>query len=223
MIQYFKYGIIDILNHNEFIFTDRTGVFNVGEVKHSEDYTLLDKYLSGDRESGEKLFSNAYPSIKRYVFSCTKGDSFLSESDKEDIISESMMRAITNQHLYNGSSKFQTFIIGYSKNIILEKRRKRAKESKNVISIDDTMSIESINPINIIIKKEKLETLQEALNMLSEDQRTILVLRIFNDMPFKQVAILVGKSEDAVDSLFRRAIVSFKNNFEKIYKRATDF
>lgn len=85
------------------------------------------------------------------------------------------------------------------------------------------MSIESINPVNIVIKKEQLETIQKALNMLSEDQRTILVLRIFNEMPFKQVALLAGKSEDAVDSLFRRAIISFKNNFEKIYKRATDF
>lgn len=195
----------------------------MGEVVHSEDFTLLDKYLSGDRESGEKLFGKAYPSLKKYVFSCTKSDSFLSESDKEDIISESMMRAITNQHLYNGSSKFQTFIIGFAYNIILEKRRKIAKESKNVISIEDTMSIESINPINIIIKKEQIETIQEALNMLSEDQRTILVLRIFNDMPFKQVALFAGKSEAATDSLFRRAIISFKNNFEKIYKRATDF
>lgn len=199
------------------------GVFNMGEVKHPEDYKLLDNYLSGDRESGEKLFGNAYPSLKKYVFSCTKSDLFLSESDKEDIISESMMRAINNQHLYNGSSKFKTFIIGYANNIILEKRRKIAKESKNVISIEDTMSIESINPINIIIKKEQIETIQEALNMLSEDQRTILALRIFNDMSFKQVAQFSGKSESATDSLFRRAIISFKNNFEKIYKRATDF
>lgn len=199
------------------------GELNMGEVKHPEDLNLLDKYLCGDRESGEKLFGNAFPSIKRYVFSYTKGDSFLSESDKEDIILESMMRAITNQHLYNGSSKFQTFIIGIAHNIILEKRRKKAKETKDVISIEDTMSIESINPINIIIKKEQLEAVQEALNMLSDEQKTILVLRIFNDMPFKQVALLSGKSEAAVDSLFRRAIIAFKNNFEKIYKRATDF
>lgn len=198
-------------------FTDRMGVFNVAEIKHPEDFNLLDKYLSGDRESGEKLFGNAYPALKNYVFSCTKNDSFLSESDKGDIISESMMRAINNQHLYNGSSKFQTFIIGYARIIILEKRRKKAKESKNVISIEDTMSIESINPINIIIKKEQIETIQEALNMLSEDQRTILALRIFNDMSFKQVAQYAGKSESATDSLFRRAIISFKNNFEKIY------
>lgn len=199
----------------------------MGEVKHPEDLNLLDKYLSGDREAGEKLFGNAYPSIKRYVFSCTKGDTFLSESDKEDIISESMMRAISNQHLYNGSSKFQTFIIGYAHNIILEKHRKKAKESKNIISIEDALNVEGIdlydNPVKIIVKKEQIDAVKEALNMLSDEQRTIIVLRVFNDMPFKLVAQLAGKSEDAVDSLFRRAIISFKNNFEKIYKRATDF
>lgn len=125
-------SIIDEFNKNGFVFTNRMGVFNLGEVKHPEDLELLDKYLSGDRESGEKLFGIAYPYIKRYVFFSTKDDSFLSESDKEDIISESMMRSITNQHLYNGTSKFQTFIIGYSKKIILEKRRKKEKESNRL-------------------------------------------------------------------------------------------
>ncbi|OPX41880.1 RNA polymerase sigma factor YlaC [Ruminiclostridium hungatei] len=194
----------------------------MGEVKHPEDLDLLDKYLCGDRESGEKLFGNAYPSLKRYVFSCTKGNTYLSENDKEDIISESMMRAISNQHLYNGSSKFQTFIIGYAHNVILEKHRKKAKESKNIISIEDALNVEGIdlydNPVKIIVKKEQIDAVKEALNMLSDEQRTIIVLRVFNDMPFKLAAQLAGKSEDAVDSLFRRAIISFKNNFEKIYK-----
>ena len=194
----------------------------MGEVKYPEDINLLDKYLRGDREPGEKLFGNAYPSLKRYVFSNTKGNTYLSESDKEDIISESMMRAISNQHLYNGSSKFQTFIIGYAYKIILEKQRKIAKESKNIISIEDALNVEGIdlydNPVKIVVKKEQIDAVKEALSMLSDEQRTIIVLRVFNDMPFKQAAQLAGKSEDAVDSLFRRAIISFKNNFEKIYK-----
>jgi len=199
----------------------------VSEVKYPEEFALLDKYLCGDKKAGEELFGSAYPSVKKYVLACTKSDTVLSESDKEDIISEAMMRAVDNQYTYNGSSKFQTFIIGYVKNIILEQRRKKAKELTKIVSSADMLKLEGIglfdNPLKVIVKKEQLEAVQQALNMLPEEQRTVLVLRIFNDMPFKQLASLVGKSDDAVDSLFRRSIRAFKNNFEKIYNGATDF
>lgn len=194
-------------------------------VKCPEELALLHKYLCGDKRAGEELFGSAYPSVKKYVFACTKSDTVLSESDKEDIIAEAMIRAIDKQHLYNGNSKFQTFIIGFVNNIILEQRRKKTKETK-IISINDVLSIESIdffdNPLKVIIKKEQLEVMQQALNMLPENQKTILELRIFNEMPFKQVASLVGKSDDAVDSLYYRSIKAFKNNFKKIYNGATD-
>ncbi len=203
------------------------GAFIVGELKYTEELELLDKYLCGDKDSGEKLFGSAYPCIKKYVFARTKSDTCLSESDKEDIILEAMKRAVDNLHLYNGSSKFQTFIIGYAKNIILEQRRKKVKESKNVILIDDVVSLEDIdlfsNPIKVIIKKEELEAVQKALDMLSVEQKTVLILRLFNGMSFKQLASFVDKSDAAVDSLFRRSIKTFKNNFTKVYNCATDF
>lgn len=199
----------------------------MSEIKCPEELALLHKYLCGDIRAGEELFGSAYPSVKKYVFAITKTDTVLSESDKEDIIAEAMIRSIDNQYLYNGNSKFRTFIIGFAKNIILEQRRKKTKEAKKFISIDDVLNIESIdffdNPLKVIIKKEQLEIMQQALNILPEEQKTILELRIFNEMPFKQVASLVGKSDDAVDSLFRRSIKTFKNNFEKIYNGATDF
>jgi RNA polymerase sigma-70 factor (ECF subfamily) len=53
--------------------------------------------------------------------------------------------------------------------------------------------------------------------MLSQEHREILTLRLLNNMPFKQISLLSGKSEAAVDSLFRRAVKSFKENFENIY------
>lgn len=199
----------------------------MSKVKYPEELALLDKYLCGEPIAGEELFGAAYPTVRNFVFTSTKSDPVLSENDKEDIISEAMMRAIDNQHLFNGSSKFQTFIIGYAKNIILEQRRKRTKEVIKTISIDDKFILEAIdpfdNPLKVIIKKEQLEAIQQAIDLLPEEQRQVLILRILNGMPFKQLALLIGKSNDAVDSLFRRSIKAFKKNFEKIYYGSTDF
>lgn len=197
------------------------------EVKYPKELALLDKYLCGDKKAGEELFGTAYPSVRKYIFSNTKAYSFFSESDKEDMISDAMMRAIDDQHLYNGSSKFQSFIIGYAKYIIMEQRRKKAKELSKIVDINDIICLESIdifdNPLVVVIEKEQIEAVRKSLELLPEEHRTILTLRLFNEMPFKQLATLVGKSDDAVDSLFRRALKAFINNFEKIYNGATDF
>ena len=198
----------------------------MSEINCSKEFLLLDKYLSGDAAAGEELFGSIYPVVRRYVFSQTGKDTYLTESDKEDIVADAMMRAIEKQHLFNGSSKFTSFVIGFAKNIILEARKKTARQASKIISIGDNFSLESINvfdnPLNVVIEKEQLESIHKALALLPEEQCTVLTLRLFNDMPFKQIAALAGKSDDAIDSLFRRALRAFKNNFEKVYNSPTD-
>jgi len=196
------------------------------DTKYPQEYSLFDQYLCGNKEAGEQLFASAFPSVKKFVFANTKDDAQLTENDKQDIISEAMMRVIGDAHLYNGSCKFSVFINSYAKNIIFEKRREKNREVKKIVAFDDIANSDNIdifdNPLDIVIEKEKIEVLQKALDILSNDHRTLLNLR-FNGMPFKELAALVGKSEDAVDSMFRRAIISLKNNYEKIYNNATDF
>lgn len=195
--------------------------------KYENDLMAVDSYIEGNQSAGEKLFADAFPLVKRFVYSKTKGDSIFSIDDKEDIIAESLIRSVDKLHLYNGSCAFSTFVVGYAKFVIFEFRRKKSKETTKVVSIDcliDPNDIEMLgkNPINVIIEKEKREAVLQAIEMLSIDHKQILMLRLFNEMPFKQLVEITGKSEDSVDAMFRRAVKAFKNNFNKIYNGATD-
>jgi len=113
--------------------------------KRSEDFLLLDKYLRGDKSAGEELFGSIYPIVRKYVFSQTNADIYLGENDKEDIIADAMMRAIEKQHLFDGSSKFSTFVIGFSKNIIFEKRKKSTNQSAKIVSLEAALHFENVN------------------------------------------------------------------------------
>lgn len=46
----------------------------MSEIKYTEDLALLHKYLCGNRCAGEKLFAQAYPAVRKYVFSNTNND-----------------------------------------------------------------------------------------------------------------------------------------------------
>ncbi|MEG0835433.1 MAG: sigma-70 family RNA polymerase sigma factor [Christensenellaceae bacterium] len=192
------------------------------------DFYAVGRYIEGDRDAGEELFASAFPIVQGFVYKSTKSDLCFSSTDKEDIVSESLVRSVDKLHLYNGSCAFSTFAVGCAKHVILEFRKKKGKEQAKIISIDELINTSSVekfgeNPIKIVIDREKSEAIIKAIEMLSPDYKQLITLRLLNEMPFKQIVELSGKSEDAVDSMFRRAIKSFKNNFNNIYNNATDF
>ena len=56
------------------------------------------------------------------------------------------------------------------------------------------------------VNKELHATMQRAIESLQEDQREVFLMREFLDMPFKQIADVVGVSENTVKSRMRYAL-----------------
>jgi RNA polymerase sigma-70 factor (ECF subfamily) len=55
----------------------------------------------------------------------------------------------------------------------------------------------------------------EALEELTEDQRSVLFLRVIGDMPVLEVARILGKPETAVKALQRRAVARLRRRLEE--------
>ena len=56
------------------------------------------------------------------------------------------------------------------------------------------------------VSNEIHKKVQQALGGLSEEQREVFLMREFLDMPFKQIADVVGVSENTVKSRMRYAL-----------------
>ena len=54
------------------------------------------------------------------------------------------------------------------------------------------------------------ESLLQALDRLTEDQRDVILMRFVAEMPLAQVARALHKSEDAVKGLQRRALLALR-------------
>lgn len=184
------------------------------------DFILVDQYLSGDRKSGELLFADTYKRVKAFVLKNTS-KSNLNEEEKNDIISESLYIAIEKLSVYNGTCAFSTFAISIAKNVIKTKYRKKGLEEDNVIDLSSVIDLEEgsligRSPEHVLIKKEEKEIILKAINMLSKDHKDILLIRVTNNMKFKQIGELSGVGEDAVRKMFGRAVISFKKNLEEL-------
>ena len=183
-------------------------------IKYKTDYELVHRYIKGDEEAGRILYKQIYELSKCYIFSRTK-DSSLTFQTKEDILMESMKKSIELMDRYNGESKFSTFVIGIVKNKIREHYRILNNKKEDLIG-DEVYNIKQHDTtIKEIIDKEKLELLNKAIDSLSEKHKSIIQLRLFNNVPYKTISIMFEKSVPALESLHRRALKKLKEKLKE--------
>ncbi len=202
-------------------------------VKHPNDYNLVDRYLCDDEAAGNELYSYVIPRVKKFIFAQTKG-STLSRADKEDILMNSLRTSIEKLSSYNGSSSFLTFVIGIAKNKILQ----ATKSVSHQISIEPAIIEQLIdqddgffatsnkglgeNPLGILIRKEEVIAFEEAYNKLKPEYQQIIRFRLFNKVSVKEVSKITGQSEDSIDAMYRRALKKYREEFISLYNGATD-
>jgi RNA polymerase sigma factor (sigma-70 family) len=189
----------------------------VVSVKQIKDYKLAHQYLLGDKVAGQELYAAIFPLLQRFIYTHPHTKTF-SDADKEDVFSNTLKTSIEKLELFNGQSSFSTFVCGIAKFKILEKIKESKRETDkkdNIVELAETTCIYD-DPLTILVDKELRGAIAEAQRKLSPDHLQVMQLRL-NGMKAKDVAKLAQMSEDAVNSMFYRAIKAFKDNFKNIY------
>jgi len=194
-------------------------------IKYKEDYELVHRYLSGDRDAGERLYANVYPFVLAMIkkYGATKEFTI---DEIQDVAQDTFKESINKLTLYNGTSKFSTFVIGIAKRKIEEMAKYKKKACQREVELPETNIIKGIfdteenfytkNPLNIILEREIREEVEEVFSQLKGDYQMIIRLRC-RGMRTREIAEITGKTEDAIESLYRRAIMSFRDKW-KTYK-----
>ncbi len=208
-------------------------------VKYQKTYNLVDRYLRGDKAAGEALYLPVILVIQKYVYNRTE-KSALSPEEKEEIISNTLLTSIEKLNQYTGTSSFSTFVIGIAKNKIKQEYDKHARSSKlqpfdeidsedkamdgTVINLSEiSLDQPGVDPPQVLIRKEQMEMLDKAFQALPSEYQQIIKMRLYNKVPVKQISAFTGQSVSAIDSLHRRAIKKYKENYKNFYEGATDF
>lgn len=186
--------------------------------KHQDDYNLVHQYLCGNKASGQRLYSEAYPILEKFVASRTKG-SILNEHDLNDIVLESLKRSVEKLGRFDGSSKFVSWVIGIAQLVIKEHLRKKKKvifiEDIPEVEYEKTISLFNKDPLMVLLSKETQEAIKFAINQLSSEHQQIIQLRLFNKVPAKEISAITGESESAINSRYIRALKSLRKNLKK--------
>ncbi|MBN1114688.1 MAG: RNA polymerase sigma factor [Oligoflexia bacterium] len=181
-----------------------------------EDIELMLELKAGNRNAFDKLIKKFGKRMINYAWRFTG-----SREDAEDIAQEVFIRVYNAAPAYYPSAKFTTWLYRIASNVSVDWLRKN-RDSRKTASIDDPEAgaekhaAAGENTGDALEEKEKNEEVREALLSLPENQRAAVILKIYEDRPYSEIASIIGVSVASVESLLFRARQAIRNRLKKI-------
>lgn len=118
------------------------------------------------------------------------------------------LRRILAHNLYNEARRFAAQQRDAAREVSLEQVAAGVEHSS--VCLGKGIAAEGLSPSAVASQKESAVRLAEALARLPEDYQSVLILRIFEELPAEEVAERMGRSAGAVRMLQMRALVALR-------------
>ncbi|MHB1197109.1 MAG: sigma-70 family RNA polymerase sigma factor [Lutibacter sp.] len=180
------------------------------------DSVLVNNYINGHEKSLEILIIRHKQRIFSFILSKV--------SDREvaeDIFQDTFIKVINTlkRGAYNEEGKFLPWVMRISHNLIIDhfRRNKRLPKFNNTDDFDifDVLSDEMLSIENQIIKSQILEDVRNLIEELPDDQKEVLLMRMYRDMSFKEIAENTDVSINTALGRMRYALINLRKLIEK--------
>ena len=149
------------------------------------------------------------------------------ESEAEDVVQDAFVLALTKLDSFKGNSQFYTWLYRIAHNAAISKLRKKKPSVSLDQSSDDDQSPKFNLPTNEeqpherLQRIERAESLHRAMEKLSDEHRSILILREMEEMDYESIAGVLQLAVGTVRSRLHRARSCLKELLEAMEKPET--
>ena len=144
-----------------------------------EDLKLIEKAKSGNVSALNTLLSDNYPILQGYVIKMT-GHADVTE----DIVQETMLKAVINIKKFVPKAKFSTWLITIATNLYRDSLRK----AKNLELIDETIETKELGPEDALISNVEYTAVKEILLALPYEKRAVFILKHYYGFKYEEIA-----------------------------------
>ncbi len=154
----------------------------------------------------EKIYQEYSEIVYKYLFCLTHNNHI-----SEDLTQETFYKAIKKINTYKGECKISVWLCQIAKNLWIDQCRKNKKmiDAKE----EDLLNLQSINNLEeqVMLKDEKI-SLYKKMQNLDEKTREVIYLRITGELSFKEIGIILNKTETWARVTFYRG----KNQLKEV-------
>ena len=186
------------------------------ESKVISDSVLVKNYIQGNEKSLEILIIRHKQRVFGFILS-----KVLDREVAEDIFQDTFIKVINTlkRGAYNEEGKFLPWVMRISHNLIIDhfRRNKRMPKFNNSEEFDifSVLSDEVLNVEKQIIRDQILEDVKGLISELPDDQKEVLMMRMYRDMSFKEIAENTDVSINTALGRMRYAIINLRKLIDK--------
>lgn len=180
------------------------------------DSFLVKDYVAGDESALATLIERHQSKIFGFIYS-----KVADRDVSDDIFQDTFIKVIKTlkSNSYNEEGKFLPWVMRIAHNLVIDHFRKNKKmpmyretEEFSIFSImtDNQPTIE-----NQIITAQVETDLKRLIEELPCDQKEVLMMRIYQDLSFKEIAELTGVSINTALGRMRYALLNLRKVIEK--------
>lgn len=145
-------------------------------------------------------------------------------SDAEEVTQEVFYQAFKNLKSFQGKSRFYTWLYRIATNMSLQYvkwviKRRNKQEPLNEESLAVLFKFKQVDPVKEAEKELVYRELEEKINALPPNQRTVMILGPIQGHSYDQIAEIIGVSEGVVKGRLHRARENIKNNMREVLRK----
>ncbi|MAN26805.1 MULTISPECIES: RNA polymerase sigma factor [Mesonia] len=186
------------------------------KIETTTDATLVRQYLNGSEEALSKLINRHQQRIYNFIFS-----KVFDRDVTEDIFQDTFIKVIRTlkRGKYNEEGKFLPWVMRISHNLVIDYFRKNNRmpkfDNNGDFNIFSVIQDDELNAEKLMVKDQIESDVRELIKELPEDQKEVLMMRIYKDMSFKEIAERTDVSINTALGRMRYALINLRKVIDK--------
>ncbi len=182
------------------------------------DYELVKQFRKGDTKAFETLVHRHRQMTFAFIYRMVGN-----QAAADDLFQDTWLKVLKNAHTYQPRAKFTTWVMQIARNTTLDyfkRENLRAHVSLDLPVGNDEKSLTSIvpsqgpQPEEVLLSREVTDEVQKAMGRLPIRQQEALVLRVYHQMPYAEIAELLGTPEGTAKYWVHEAVKALAAHLE---------
>ena len=181
------------------------------------DDVYVHKTVEGDVEAFNELVNRHHAKIYGLAYRMLGN-----AEDAQDATQETFLAAYKSIKTFQFQSKLGTWLYSIGINICNQTLRKATRRDEIVAAYTEEVDVQEATyeaeiPDRTVLKTERSQVVQAAINCLPPKQREVVTLYYMQHLKYREIAEILDCSEGTVASRLNKALKTLKGKLEKYY------
>ena len=139
----------------------------------------------------------------------------LNKEEAEDIVQDTLIKVWNSRDRWEEIDSIEAYSLTTARNLSLDRIKKMDNQNGSLEDEKEERPDGTSNPFERMIQKDKLNIVRKMIDELPEKQRSCLQLRDIEGKPYKEIADILGITEEQVKVNIFRARQTVKQRFQQ--------